>query len=144
MLQSNDQSWVPFRPNQGELDAIADDVAGIPEIQQKAVAKNRPLHFPDRVARQDQIAGGKVLFKVSAHLLKGLEGVGLFHPGKEHCGIGRISTGLSTPHIESPDFLDLMAAFQTREGARVDFLPLNYPASPAQISAALLCPSNQS
>src|SRR5262249_11354419 len=35
------------------------------------------------------------------------------------------------PHLETdPDFLGLMVAFQTRRGARVDFLTINDPTSP--------------
>jgi hypothetical protein len=58
--------------------------------------------------------------------------IGLFVPGTQHLGIGRVSTGLGTPHVEpNPDFLGLLLAFQTKAGQRVDFLAINDPASPA-------------
>jgi hypothetical protein len=83
------------------------------------------------VAHQYQIAGGKVKFRVAAVLPAELEGVGLFRPNAEHVGIGRISTGLGTPHLETnPDFLGLMLAFRT-ETVIVDFLGINDPAAPA-------------
>ena len=124
--------WCPFRPGAEELEKIRKDVAEVRTIQQTILAKHGQIHFPDRVAHQYQIAGGKVRLRIAEALPAPLQGVGLFHPGAEHLGIGRISTGLGTPHIETnPDFLGIMAAFQSREGRRVDFLGINDPASPA-------------
>lgn len=121
----------PFRPGAAELKAIADDVAEIAAIQQRIVDNHRDLHFPDRVAHQYQIAGGKVLLTVADRLPPELAGIGLFAPGARHLGIGRVSTGLGTPHIETnPDFLGLRLAFQTRSGQRVDLLAINDPAAP--------------
>jgi hypothetical protein len=114
------------------LESIAQDVAEIPAIQKKAVEKNKYLTFPDRVAHQYQIAGGKVIFRAAETMPEPLRDVGLFQPGAESIGIGRISTGLGTPHIETnPDFLGLRVSFQTKEGRRVDFLAINDPTSPA-------------
>jgi hypothetical protein len=122
---------IPFRPDADDLKAIAEDVAEIGDIQGSLLDNHRDLHVPDRVAHQYQIAGGKVKFRVAAVLPPELEGVGLFRPGAEHIGIGRISTGLGTPHLETnPDFLGLMFAFRTGNGDRVDFLGINDPAAP--------------
>ncbi|HEY6391622.1 MAG TPA: hypothetical protein VIX89_10115, partial [Bryobacteraceae bacterium] len=124
-------TWVPFRPNENDLKTTAGDVSEIPAIQQKTLAKNTNLRCPDRVAHQYQIAGGKVMFKVADQLPAPLQGVGLFQPGAEYIGIGRISTGLGTPHIETnPDFLGARLSFQTTAGQRVDFLAINDPAAP--------------
>jgi hypothetical protein len=68
---------------------------------------------------------------VADELPSELKGIGLFEQGAEHIGIGRISTGLGTPHLETnPDFLGIMVAFQTRDGHRVDFLAINDPTAP--------------
>jgi hypothetical protein len=57
--------------------------------------------------------------------------VGIFVPGSTHVGIGRVSTGLGCPHLETdPDFLGLMLAFRTAAGRRVDVLAINDPAAP--------------
>jgi hypothetical protein len=107
-------------------------VAEIGAIQQKAMEKNKHVNLPDRVAHQYQIAGGRVIFRAADEMPGPLQEVGIFHPGGERIGIGRISTGLGTPHIETnPDFLGLMMAFQTKEGRRVDFLAINDPTAPA-------------
>jgi len=124
-------TWTPFRPNESDLKTTAEDVSEIPAIQQTTLAKNKDLRCPDRVAHQYQIAGGKVMFKVADELPVPLQGVGLFQAGVEYIGIGRISTGLGTPHIETnPDFLGARLSFQTAGGQRVDFLGINDPTSP--------------
>lgn len=129
MPQPND--WAPFRPSAADLKATAQDVAEIPAIQQEILDKCKDLCCPDRVAHQYQIAGGKVILKIASDLPAPLQGIGLFQPGAEYTGIGRISTGLGTPHIETnPDFLGLRLAFQTRDRARVDFLAINDPKAP--------------
>jgi hypothetical protein len=126
-----DAKWCPFRPGANELESIGKDLVEVKKIQQTILAKSKQVHFLDRVAHQYQIAGGKVLLKIAEALPVPLQAVGLFHPGAEHIGIGRISTGLGTPHIETnPDFLGLMSAFQSPEGRRVDFLSINDPTSP--------------
>lgn len=125
-------SWTPFRPEPEDVDAVAEDVSEIRHIQDTLLANSPGLGLADRVAHQYQIAGGKVVLEVAAQLPAELLGVGLFHPGAKHSGIGRISTGLGAPHVETnPDFLGAMAAFQTAEGQRVDFLAINHPAAPA-------------
>jgi hypothetical protein len=121
----------PFRPSEADLERIGRDVAPIPAIQAKLVANHPHLQVPDRVAHQYQIAGGRVHLRIAERLPDHLAGVGLFEPGAQYTGVGRISTGLGCPHIETdPDFLGLMVAFHTRDGARVDFLSINDPASP--------------
>lgn len=121
----------PFRPSPADLDRIGRDVAPIADIQSKLVQNHPQLTVPDRVAHQYQVAGGMVLLRVAATLPANLMGVGLFEPNAQHIGIGRISTGLGCPHLETdPDFLGLMVAFQTRAGERVDFLTINEPTSP--------------
>ncbi len=124
-------SWIPFRPNENDLKTTAEDVSEIPAIQKKTLAENKDLRCPDRVAHQYQIAGGKVMFRVADELPVPLQGVGLFQPGAEYIGIGRVSTGLGTPHIETnPDFLGVRLSFQTSSGQRVDFLGINDPTAP--------------
>lgn len=124
-------SWSPFRPSQNDLDRIADDVAAIPAIQDKLLANHPDLSTPDRVAHQYQIAGGRVDLTIAENPPENLSGVGLFEPGSNHIGIGRVSTGLGCPHLETdPDFLGLSLAFQSDQGARVDFLSINHPAAP--------------
>ncbi len=131
MNPDNDARWCPFRPGVGELETIRKDVAEVRTIQQTIVDKNKQVHCLDRVAHQYQVAGSKALLKVAEVLPTPLQNVGLFHPHAEYTGIGRISTGLGTPHIETnPDFLGIMTAFQSPEGRRVDFLGINDPTSP--------------
>jgi hypothetical protein len=131
MVDKDTGQWVPLRPGADDLRAIASDVAEIPEIQRTLLARDRGLTCLDRVAHQYQIAGGKVAFEVAAELPDVARGVGLFEPGAKHVGVGRVSTGLGTPHSEAnPDFLGLMLAFQTAAGERVDFLGINDPAAP--------------
>jgi hypothetical protein len=121
----------PFRPTAADLKRIGGDVAPIAAIQHKLVANHPHLAVPDRVAHQYQVAGGKVFLRIAQQLPANFVGVGLFEPGAQHIGIGRISTGLGCPHLETdPDFLGLMVAFQTRAGKRVDFLTINDPTSP--------------
>ena len=103
-----------------ELERLADE---IPEIQQILVDNHEKLKRNDRGAHQQQIAGGKVTLTVADQLPSALDGLGLFEPGVTHVGIGRMSTGLGCPHIETDlDFLGIMLAFRTSEGQRVDFL----------------------
>lgn len=110
---------------------IGADVASIPEIQERLLAVSRGLAMRDRVAHQYQIAGGKVVFRISSSLPSELQGYGLFVPGQVHLGIGRISTGLGCPHAETdPDFLGLRLSFMAPEERRVDFITINHPASP--------------
>ena len=123
--------WSPFRPSQQDLARLAAEVAAIPALQATLVENHPDVALRDRVAHQYQIAGGRVTLKVAAQLPAALANLGLFQPGAEHVGIGRVSTGLGCPHAETdPDFLGLMLAFQTRDGRRVDFLALNDPAAP--------------
>lgn len=132
MTQGNSTTSFPFRPNAEQLKAIEQDVSEMTATQEKLRDNDPNLQFNDRVAHQFQIAGGKVMLKVADQLPEVLQGVGLFEPGAQHVGIGRISTGLGTPHAENnPDFLGIMLAFRTAAGDRVDFLGINDPTSPA-------------
>jgi hypothetical protein len=120
-----------FRPSAKDLERIDNDVSAIPDIQEQLVANDSDLAVRDRVAHQYQTAGGMVRLKVGLELPASLAGIGLFQPGSEHIGLGRLSTGLGCPHRETdPDFFGLRLAFQTTSGARVDFLGINDPASP--------------
>ena len=131
MSKDKAEGWVPFRPEPQDLEAIARDVAEVGAIQQRLVERHPELKVCDRVAHQYQIAGGRVLLQLEDTLPAPLAGVGLFQPGAQFTGIGRVSTGLGTPHLETnPDFLGLMLAFQTAAGRRVDFLAINDPAAP--------------
>jgi hypothetical protein len=124
----------PFRPSAADLARIGNDVAPIAAIQQKLVVNHPRLTVPDRVAHQYQVAGSKALLRVADNLPANFAGVGLFEPGAQWTGIGRISTGLGCPHLETdPDFLGLMVAFQTKSGVRVDFLTINDPTSPTDV-----------
>lgn len=131
MERRSDGPWTPFRPTPEELEALEADVAEIPAIQRALARRHAQLQGPDRVAHQYQIAAGPVRLSVAEELPAELAGVGLFEPGAEHRGIGRVSTGLGTPHVEPGlDFLGLMLAFLAPGGRRVDFLAINHPASP--------------
>jgi hypothetical protein len=121
----------PFRPSATDLARIGADVAPISAIQKKLVANDSRLKVPDRVAHQYQVAGGRVLLRIEQTLPANFVGVGLFELGAQYTGLGRISTGLGCPHLETdPDFLGLMVAFHTRGGQRVDFITINDPTSP--------------
>lgn len=123
--------WAPFRPDRADLQRIGGEVAAIPQIQDRLVASHPDLKRRDRAAHQYQIAGGRIELSVLPDLPAPLAGVGIFQPGSGRIGIGRISTGLGCPHLETdPDFLGLAAAFQTDEGGRVDLLAINHPAAP--------------
>ncbi len=124
-------SWCPFRPGEQELENLASEVDTIKEIQTALRDKHPDLQLCDRVAHQYQIAGSRVRLDIRDDIPEEIQGIGPFVPGSQHFGVGRISTGLGTPHIETnPDFLGLMLAFATREGQRVDLLAINHPASP--------------
>jgi hypothetical protein len=129
----------PLRAGSQDLDRIAQDVSAIPDLQQLLLAHTPALRLPDRVAHQYQIAGGRVELTVAPQLPANLTSVGLFDPGSEHVGIGRVSTGLGCPHAETaPDFLGLRLAFRTAAGARVDFIAINDPASPTDTHAQFM------
>jgi len=126
-----ENQWCPFRPSAADLESIGKDVAEIPDIQRKLLANSADLKFLDRVAHQYQIAGSRVVLQIANDVPEPLYGVGLFQPGAQYTGVGRISTGLGTPHVETnPDFLGIMVAFQTPDGQRVDFLGINNPTAP--------------
>ncbi len=131
MNQSATGASTPVRPSQADVARIEGEVSAIPDIQAMLVNNAPDLKVRDRVAHQYQIAGGKIALKIAAQLPGNLEGVGLFRPDAEYTGIGRISTGLGCPHIETdPDFLGIRLAFLTPAGARVDFLGINDPTAP--------------
>jgi hypothetical protein len=118
--------------------ALEERVNEIPEIQRTLIENDERLKRPDRAAHQQQIAGGRVLLKVAERLPGELDGLGIFQPGTveelngrrvpdaDRIGVGRISTGMGCPHLETdPDFLGLMLAFSTPDGRRVDFIGIN-------------------
>jgi len=123
--------------------ALEERVNEIPEIQRTLIENDERLKRPDRAAHQQQIAGGRVLLKVAERLPGELDGLGIFQPGTveelngrrvpdaDRIGVGRISTGMGCPHLETdPDFLGLMLAFSTPDGRRVDFIGINDPTAP--------------
>lgn len=131
--------WTPFRPTAQDLERIASEVAAIPKIQAGLLANHPDLAAADRGAHQYQIAGSRVALRIDDALPAALDGIGLFKPGAVHYGIARLSTGLGYPHLETdPDFLGLMAAFQTKAGERVDFLAINDPTSPTDDHRAFI------
>lgn len=119
-----------FDPTPETLTALERTVSEIPAIQSRLVERDGQLRHGDRVAHQQQIAGSLVRLRIADTLPRDIAGIGLFVPGSEHLGIGRISNGLGCPHIETnPDFLGIMLAF--RSGTRrVDFLGINDPSAP--------------
>ena len=129
----------PLRPTSQDLGRIGQEVAAITDLQHELLDRDAGLKLPDRVAHQYQIAGGKVILTIAPELPANLTGVGLFDPGSEHIGIARVSTGLGCPHAETaPDFLGMRLAFQTKAGARVDFIAINDPASPTDTHAQFM------
>lgn len=81
--------WTPFRPNEEDLKRLDREVAAMPAIQEKLVARHDGLKLPDRVAHHYQVAGGKVLLEIADELPEDLAGIGLFEPGARHIGINR-------------------------------------------------------
>lgn len=109
-------AWGLFRPGEKELEALGKDVEDIKTIQTGLKDKHPGLKLCDRVAHQYQLAGRRVKLDINAHLPADIRGIGLFIPASQSLGVGRISTGLGTPHIETnPDFPGLMLAFETRD-----------------------------
>ncbi len=122
-----------FGATREEMEALSQIVSEIAQIQKTLLANYPDLIRLDRTAHQQQIAAGKAVLEISPQLPPELEGVGLLMAGTRTVGIGRISTGLGCPHLETdPDFLGLMLAFQTRAKERVDFLAINDPTAPTQ------------
>jgi hypothetical protein len=120
-----------FDASPGKVEALTRTVSEIPQIQRTLVEKHAGLQRPDRAAHQQQVAAAKVILRVATVLPPELDGVGLFQPGSSAIGIGRVSTGLGCPHLETdPDFLGLMLSFQTTARERVDFLGINDPTAP--------------
>jgi hypothetical protein len=120
-----------FEPSPDAVDALARTVAELPDIQRTLLEHHAGLTRTDRAAHQQQVAAGIVVLEVASALPPELDGVGLFRAGSRAVGIGRVSTGLGCPHLETdPDFLGLMLAFQTTTGERVDFLGINDPSAP--------------
>lgn len=102
----------------------------LPAIQARLVERHPGLKHADRIAHQQQIAGGPVELTIAATVPDDVRGIGLFDPGKVHRGVGRISNGLGCPHLETdPDFLGIMLAFRAN-GRRIDFLGINDPTAP--------------
>lgn len=120
-----------FLGTREEVEALVRTISEIPEIQRTLTENHPALQRADRAAHQQQIGAGRAVLEVGNDLPAELNGIGLFFPGMMTVGIGRLSTGLGCPHLETdPDFLGLMLAFQTSARERVDFLGINDPASP--------------
>jgi hypothetical protein len=121
-----------FRPGAEDLRRIDAEVAEVSDLQRRIRERHPDLKCLDRAAHQYQIAGSKVVLRVASQLPEGFAGVGLFVPGAEHFGVGRVSTSLNTPHVETiPDFLGLRASFVTATTQQqVDFIAVSSPALP--------------
>jgi len=121
------ERWTPE-----DIERISADVAALPGVQQELLEHaSLSLKVADRVAHQYQIAGGRVSLRIPSELPSEFDGIGLFKANAEYTGIGRVSTGLGCPHIETnPDFLGLRLAFLSDGGQRVDFIGINHPAAP--------------
>ena len=120
-----------LRPDAEDLRRIDADVVEVSEIQRRIRERHPDLKNPDRAAHQYQIAGSTVVLRVASQLPEGFAGVGLFLPGTEHFGVGRVSTSMNTPHVETiPDFLGLRASFVTAAGQQVDFIAVSSPMLP--------------
>ena len=129
----NDECTAPelFRPGAEDLRRVGAEATEITEIQHRIRERHPDLKYPDRAAHQYQIAGSKVVLRVASQLPEGFAGVGLFVPGTEHFGVGRVSTSMNTPHVETiPDFLGLRASFVTAAGRQVDFIAVSSPMLP--------------
>ena len=130
-MPDRDQCPPLFRPTAADIARIAGEVAEVSDIQKRLVGKHKQVQCPDRLAHEYQIAGGRVQFRAAQNLPATLAGVGVFQPNENYIGIGRISTGLGTPHIETnPDMLGARLSFMTRDGQPIDFLALNTPRHP--------------
>jgi len=128
-----------FSPTQAERQALEQLIGQVAEVQRTLVANHPQLQKPDRGAHQQQLAGGKVSLHVASQLPQEISGLGIFQPGAQHIGIGRMSTGLGCPHAETdPDFLGLMVAFQSHDGRRMDFVTINHPAAPTDTPAEFI------
>jgi len=128
-----------FDPSPEELRILDELAAQVPDIQDMLVERHPAIRQPDRAAHQHQVAGGVVRLEIAAELPAELDGIGVFRAGTATKGVGRISTGMGCPHLETdPDFLGLMLAFQTPEKQRVDFLAINDPAAPADDAEVFL------
>lgn len=113
------------------MEELREIAAEVPAIQRSLVERHGALAVPDRAAHQMQIGASRVALEVAPSLPAELDGLGVFQPGARHTGLGRVSTGLGCPHIETDlDFLGVMLAFQTDDGRRVDFLGINDPRAP--------------
>jgi hypothetical protein len=120
-----------FRPGAEDLHRIDAEVVEVSDIQRRIRERHPDLKYLDRAAHQYQIAGGQVVLRVASQLPEGFAGVGLFVPGTEHLGVGRVSTSLNTPHVETvPDFLGLRTSFVTAAGRQVDFIAVSSPMLP--------------
>src|SRR5262245_49431364 len=120
-----------FRPGAEDLHRIDAEVAEVSDIQHRIRERHPDLKYLDRAAHQYQIAGAKMVLRVASQLPEGFAGVGLFVPDTEHVGVGRISTSMNTPHVETiPDFLGLRASFVTATGRQVDFIAVSSPMLP--------------
>src|SRR5262245_18931785 len=120
-----------FRPGAEDVRRVDAEVAEVSEIKRRIRERHPDHKCLDRAAHQYQVAGSKVVLRVATQLPKGFAGLGLFVPGAEHFGVGRLSTSMNTPHVETiPDLLGLRASFVTAAGQQVDFIAVSSPSLP--------------
>lgn len=131
-----------FDPTPEAIEALEKLADEIPGIQHLLTSNNAQLKMPDRAAHQQQLVGSVVKLTVAQDLPPELQGLGVFNSngaGRPFTGIGRVSTGLGCPHIEThPDFLGFMLAFCTTEGRRIDFVALNDPSAPTDTATEFI------
>ena len=123
-----------FDPTPQAIEALEKLADEIPGIQHVLTSNNAQLKMLDRAAHQQQLVGSVVKLTVAQDLPPELQGLGVFNTNcakSPLTGIGRVSTGLGCPHIEThPDFLGILFAFCTIEGRRIDFVGINDPSAP--------------
>ena len=126
-----------FDPTPAAMASLAAAVDEIPAIQARLVERDPKLKHGDRVAHQQQIAGGLAKLTVAAQLQKVLEGVGLFIAGATYTGIGRISNGLGTPTLKPiPIFSGSCSRFVLAGGESISSASTTPPRQPTPSSSS--------
>ena len=119
--------WCPFQARRGR---IGKDSQGRRRSADHSADDSRQARAgPFSGSRGAPVSNRRqqVRLRIAEALPAPLQGVGLFHPGAEH-----IET--------NPDFFGIMAAFESREGRRVDFLGLTIPRLQQTITRISQCP----
>ena len=126
-----------FDPTPAAMASLAAAVDEIPAIQARLVERDPKLKHGDRVAHQQQIAGGLAKLTVAAQLPKVLEGVGLFIAGATYTGIGRISNGLGAPTLKPiPIFSGSCSRFVLAGGESISSASTTPPRQPTPSSSS--------